>query len=341
MTGARQTVSESPAQQFRASEGAFVGQQVVILADDAAQTKSVLVPALGFACVAFRVATDSGVWPVLAEPPDAESLVSRTSRYGIPIMYPWPNRIREGRFRFGRNEYRMPLAPNGPHAIHGVVRSRAWTVAQAGTDAAGAFCRASIVIGAEPDDVWPFPSRLTVEYRLAGRSLTVTAEAENLGSGPMPMGFGIHPWFGMPLGDGGSKQSLEVRAPATRFWELDETLCSTGAVRPVADGFDAQAWRAVGDTFIDDVYTGLPLTDGWFTAEIRDPAGGRVVAVRSDAAFREHVVFAPLHGQAVCLEPYTCATDAFNLTNRGIDAGTIMLEPGGNWRGASVIEASA
>jgi aldose 1-epimerase len=334
-------VAEAGAGRYQASEGEFLGTQAVTLIDQAAHTEAVIVPSLGFACVALRVMTTSGNWEVLAEPPDSDSLVNRTSRYGIPVMYPWPNRIREGKFSFQGRELTMPLAPNGLHAIHGVTRARAWTVEQTGTDYKGAFCRGSIVIGTEPGDIWPFPSKLTVEYRLAGRELSVIAEAVNTGDGPFPMGFGIHPWFGMPLGAGGSKQSLEVLAPAASFWELDETLCSTGAIKPVSEGFDARDWQAIGDTFIDDVYTALPLTDGWFTAAIRDPASGRTVAVHSDAAFREHVIFAPRHGQAVCLEPYTCATDAFNLDNRGLDAGTIVLEPGASWRGVSVIEAIA
>jgi aldose 1-epimerase len=328
-----------PGGRFSVADAQFLGQQAVILSDSAAGTEAVLVPALGFACVAFRVQTEIGSWSVLAEPPDADSLATRTSRFGIPIMYPWPNRIRDGVFRFGGQSYQMPLAPNGPHAIHGVTRGRPWTVQQSGGDASGAFCRASVAIGAEPDDVWPFPSRLTVEYRLEGRELYVLANAENTGGGQMPMGFGIHPWFGMPLGPGGSKQTLEVRAPARAFWELDDTLCTTGAVKPVSKGFDARDWHAIGDTFIDDVFTDLPLEDGWFAAQIRDPASGRRVAVRSTETFREHVIFAPRHGEAVCLEPYTCTTDAFNLNARGLDAGTIVLAPGGTWHGVCAIEA--
>ncbi|MCC7367618.1 MAG: aldose 1-epimerase [Chloroflexi bacterium] len=326
---------------FRAMESRFFDVPCVTLSDADAGSEAIVVPSLGFACVAFRIQTPRGGWSVLAEPPDHDSLVNRTTRYGIPILYPWPNRIRDGKTRFGGRDLQFPLPPNGPHAIHGVARARAWTVDASGADAEGAFCRASIVLGTDADDVWPFATQLRVEYRLKGRELFVIAEAANLGSEPMPMGFGTHPWFGMPLGAGGSKETLEVRAPARAFWELDETLCSTGAVKPVSEGFDAREWHAIGDTFIDDVYTDLPLTDGWFTAEIRDPASGRRVAVRSDAAFREHVVFAPRHGQAVCLEPYTCATDAFNLDARGIDAGTIVMETGDTWRGVSVIEASS
>jgi len=277
---------------------------------------------------------------VLAEPPDEDSLLTRTSRYGIPIMYPWPNRMRDGAFTFGGQRHHFQKPPNAPHAIHGLVRGVPWTVEVRSVDSAGAFCRAGVEIGVANDDPWPFPTKLTVEYRLDDRELFVIAEAQNTGDQPMPMGFGIHPWFGMPLGPGGAKQTLEIRAPARKFWELDETLCTTGAIRPVSDGFDAQDWRAIGDRFIDDVYTDLPLEDGWFTAEIRDPASGRRVAVRSTETFREHVVFAPLHGQAVCLEPYTCATDAFNLNARGIDAGTLVLHPGRIWQGTCMIEAA-
>jgi aldose 1-epimerase len=321
------------------SRGDAPGLETVVLRDLVGESLAIVVPGLGFACVAFRVAAGDGIWNVLAEPPDEASFRTRTGRYGVPIMYPWPNRIRDSRFTFGRRSYEVPIVGRGPHAIHGVTRERPWTVEEAGTDERGAFCRASIVIGQAPDDPWPFPSRLTFEYRLFGNTLSMAAVAENVGSGPIPMGFGIHPWFDVPFGSSSTRQQMELRAPAARFWELDETLCTTGPTRPVSEGFDIRTWQSLEGRFVDNVYTALPLTDGWFTAEVRDPANGRTIAVRSDSAFREHVVFAPLHSDVVCLEPYTCATDAFNLTARGLDTGTIVLQPGENWRGEMAIEA--
>ena len=41
----------------------------------------------------------------------------------------------------------------------------------------------------------------------------------------------------------------------------------------------------------------------------------------------------PPHRQAVCLEPYTCPTDAINLQQRGVDAGLLVLQPGEKWSG--------
>ncbi len=326
---------------FAIESGERAGQRLVILRDNEAGSSATLVPALGFACIGLRVTTNSGAWPVLAEPPDDEALLTRTSRYGVPIMYPYPNRIRDGRFTFGGQEYTQPIGGRGPHAIHGVTRERAWTVEAADVDADGAFCRASVTTGDTADDIWPWRSRITFEYRLRGATLRMRADAANLDNSPMPMGFGIHPWFDVPLGPGGgSRQTMELRAAAASFWELDETLCTTGTVLSAERGFDTRRWHAIGDAFIDDVYTGLDVHDGWFTAEVRDPFNGRSIAVRSDAQFREHVIFAPLHASVVCLEPYTCATDAFNLAARGVDAGMIVLEPGARWTGSMEIAAS-
>jgi aldose 1-epimerase len=321
------------------SDGEHLGENVVTLADNLTRSQAILAPGLGFPCIAFRVVVNGDHWRVLSEAPNRESLHTRVGRYGVPIMFPWPNRIRDGRFTFGNTAYHLPIAPSGPHAIHGLTRDRPWTVEQAGTDGDGAFCRASIAIGQAPDDVWRFSARLTVEYRLHGSTLSLHAEAANYGTSPMPMGFGIHPWFDVPFGSDGTRELMEVRAPASGFWELDESLCTTGPVRPVAEGFDARNRRPIQDRFIDNVYTGLTLEDGWFTAEVRDPTNGRSIAVRSDNCFREHVVFAPLHSSVVCLEPYTCTTDAFNLARRGIDAGLIVLEPGQTWQGSIAIEA--
>jgi aldose 1-epimerase len=332
-------MSDSTSARFRVSEGEHLGQTVISLADWEAQTQAILVPSYGFPCVAFRLRLPNREsWHVLAEPPDAESFRARPSRYGIPVLFPWPNRVRGGRFTFGVTEYTMPTPPGIGNASHGLVRERAWGVDATGADADGAFCRATVRLGDLADDPWPFRCRLTVEYRLSGRSLQIQAEAENLDDVPMPMGFGLHPWFGVPLTAGGSRALHELRVPATQIWELESNL-PTGEIMPVEDGFDARDWRSLDDVLLDDVYTGLTLDDGWLAAELRDPVSGRQIVVRSDAAFREHVVYAPLHLPAVCLEPYTCVTDAFNLAARGIDAGMIVLEPGRSWRGQVVIEA--
>jgi aldose 1-epimerase len=256
-------------------------------------------------------------------------------------LFPWPNRIRDGQFSFGGQEYRLPRPPGQAHASHGYARVWPWTLDAAEAADDRAFCRASVTITGTANGGWPFPAQLTVEYRLTDATLTLHAEATNIGDQAMPMGFGIHPWFPLPITSDGDRERCELRLPASAIWELDD-LITTGQRRPVDDAFDARDWRALAGTYLDDVYTELALDDaGWFAAEVRDPNSGRRIAVRSDRAFREHVVYAPPNRSVVCLEPYTCPTDAFNLQSRGIDAGVVILDPGERWSGKIEIVATA
>ena len=55
------------------------------------------------------------------------------------------------------------------------------------------------------------------------------------------------------------------------------------------------------------------------------------VRVSASPDFRDLVLFTPPHRQAVCIEPYTCPTDAINLQARGLDAGWRVLDPGATW----------
>ena len=51
-------------------------------------------------------------------------------------------------------------------------------------------------------DRWPFPFESALTYRLRAGALSIEAKAVNTGSGPMPMGYGIHPYFNAPFAPG-------------------------------------------------------------------------------------------------------------------------------------------
>src|SRR5688500_19161932 len=68
-----------------------------------------IAPTLGNNCFAFRAGT-----PIL-EPLPFSEFRQRPTSYGIPLLFPFPNRIRDGRFRFGGEEYQ----PDPPR--HGFV----------------------------------------------------------------------------------------------------------------------------------------------------------------------------------------------------------------------------
>src|SRR5262249_38708382 len=133
---------------------------------------------------------------------DLEALRQNPIRAGLPILFPFPNRVRGGGYTFEGTSYKMAhLLAKGwdsaGHAIHGLVAERAWTVDQASAASQCAALRASLQLDKTPEIVeqYPFPCRIIVTYRLSEGVLEMTTEVINTGTRNLPMGFGIHPWF--------------------------------------------------------------------------------------------------------------------------------------------------
>jgi len=47
----------------------------------------------------------------------------------------------------------------------------------------------------------------------------------------------------------------------------------------------------------------------------------------SDKNFEYYVLYAPKTGSFICIEPYTCIPNAFNLADKGFNTGMRVLKP--------------
>jgi aldose 1-epimerase len=251
-------------------------------------------------------------------------------------MFPFPNRIRHGRFVFGGETYQ--LEPNSPpgHHIHGLVISKPFQVERASADAAEASLTC-VLASQDFSDIarqYPFPFVLRLEFAVRDGRLSTLVEVHNAGTQAMPMGFGTHPYFSLPLVPGGERAGCRIRVPAARYWELDSELIPTGRTLGAEGALELRAGRALGSETYDYIFTALQPTERWTTCRLEDPHGGLALVTRAQhPTFREWVVYAPVARPTICFEPYTCTTDAPNLQAQGIDAGLIVLPAGERWRG--------
>ncbi len=302
----------------------------VVLRDNAANTTAVVIPQAGFNC--WRLAV--GPVEFLAPPTDLAALTKGGCGFGWPILFPFPNRVARSEFTFGGKTYRV--GPDRGNAIHGFVNTQPWRVTATGT-AGGASVTGVTDTDSNPllKEFWPWPCRLTVTYRLAGRALTMTAVAENLGTEPMPFGIGVHPYNPLPLTPAGTRARCQIQVPCRERLELTPDCLPTGRRLPAAEWL---AGRALGDTRLDDVFTATQANANGSACVLRDPDSPWEVTMHADAAFPHWVVYAPKR-DVVCFEPYTCVTDAFNLHARGVsDTGFAVLEPGKPWRGTVTMQ---
>lgn len=245
------------------------------------------------------------------------------------VLAPWPNRLGDGRYRFGELAAQAALdEPERGNAIHGLVRWLPWQVEAHAQNVVTLTCPV------RPTPGYPFRLDLQVEYRLGRGGLTVTTTASNPGDRTLPFGLGFHPYLVV-----GTERidTAVLRIPASRRLVLDARALPTGEVQPVGGTeYDFLAGRSIGPTRMDTAFTDLVRDqDDLARATLEDPVGGRSVELWVDRHFTHLMCYTgdtlgepEQRRTAVAVEPMTCPPDAFRS---GRDL--IVLEPGQSWEG--------
>ena len=251
-----------------------------VLDDDAGNRLDVW-PALGFN--AFRW-TASGVDLLDCDPAFFE--VQKPTRTGFPILFPFPNRIRDGRFSWKGRDYTLPTNDSTKkNAIHGFGLNAAWeslppSIAADHVDLSARFHGAA--------GAWPAEHTLTVTYRLGRGTLDVIAVVE-AGAEPLPMGLGYHPYFRLePFGGADARPWIAAR----KMWELADSLPTGKLVEPSGD-LDYSLPKPIAQRKPDDVYTDLDprgtRADLQLVAGMTNASGGRRLEMWTSPAYRELV----------------------------------------------------
>jgi aldose 1-epimerase len=306
------------------------GRTIYSLHDDATGASASILPSYGFNLFDLRLPVGGQARPMLAAAADFADHPSHPARSGVPILFPFPNRIKDGRFTFGGRSYQLP-ANNGPNAIHGFAMEAAWDVVEHKASPDEAFLVGHYQISRQSPGalaLWPTDAILEVRYGLAGRSLSMKVTISNPTADDLPFGFGIHPYFRLPFPPGGDLEKTRVILPASRYWVLKDSL-PTGENEPVDRRLDFRAGQAIKGLKLDDVLTGLEFTAGRCVARLVDLEKKAEFHLIFDNGFRELVVYTPSNQPDVlAVEPYTQTTDAINLQSQGCDAGLRVLKHG-------------
>src|SRR5205085_11873792 len=113
--------------------------------------------------------------------------------YGIPILSPFPNCLRDGRLTFHVQTFEI----NPPR--HGFVRDKPWRVLASGaSDEAGAWLTAGFDARDYPEQIlaqFPFPYLLVVTYCLSEGALTMATVAANTGVADMSVVHDVDPYL--------------------------------------------------------------------------------------------------------------------------------------------------
>ncbi|WP_133479100.1 aldose 1-epimerase [Cognatilysobacter segetis] len=229
-----------------------------------------------------------------------EALVTGMS-VGIPLNYPWANRLRGPRYDFDGKE--VELDPASPWlmkdwndiVIHGVPWPKlGWQVEEASDRRLRSRLRWN-----RPEllAVFPFEHEVEMTATLDGLGLTVeTAVLANAGM-RVPVSFGFHPYIGVP---GLRRTQWQLTLPAMQGIVLDDRLL------PVGERTDLPPY--------DDRLADLDFDHGFAligpSPSMSISGNGRRISVDFLENFPFAQIYAPPGHDYISLEPMTAPADA-------------------------------
>lgn len=225
-------------------------------------------------------------------------------------LLPWPNRIRDGVYKFGGQDHQLEVnEKEAGNALHGLAYDEDWTLVIQEEDA--------VVQRVVVDDEQGWPYRMVAEIRtgLGPDGLTIDVTAANDGSEPFPFGYGGHPYFRFHA------PGTALELPFSRELLTDDRGLPTELV-DVTEQHDFREPRRIEDTTFDTAFTGAVATE-WQVSLADDDI---TVTIWGDGSTPWVQVYTHPRHDGIAVEPMTCGPDAFNPGPTR--EGRIVLEPG-------------
>jgi aldose 1-epimerase len=277
--------------------------EAVTLKDPSSSLTATFVPTAGM--IGTSLADDGAEF--LGQRRGLDAYVKSGKTMGIPILYPWANRLSAS--KYGINGAVVTLTPGtggvrtDEHGvpIHGVLAAYpGWLV----TARSENKLTAVLDYGGKPRLLasFPFPHVLTQEITLEDRKLTISTTVMPITAASVPLCFGYHPYVVIP---GVPREEWVITTPNMRHLPVDNWGIPTGA---------HEAWNGATEPL-----KGVAYDDGF--DEVADGSvfvlagGDRRVEVTFETGYPAAQVFAPRGDDVVCFEPMAAPTDALRRGN--------------------------
>ena len=300
------------------------GVEVLTLIDQKTSTAAKIVPEIGNNLVSWTIVKDGGTLELMWIPSEIKDLHKEPRKFfGNPVLFPFPGRIPKGTFQFQNQTFQMPVNFSDGTAIHGFVHDKKWEISEISPPSDNEVSITSTYdLNAEIQEYFPFPFHLEMTYTLREYEIETLFVAKNVGDKAFPFGYGLHPYFQLH----GKREDWVLYCPGTEQFILDD-LIPRGDRILVPEEYDFQEEKSLDDVYLDDLFGDLKKQNGKIISWIRNLKTNFKLIVSSDQNFDYYVLFAPDWGDFICIEPYTCIPNAYNLSNRRMVTGLRILEP--------------
>lgn len=276
--------------------------ETVSIRDEDSALEAAFLPDAGMLCCSLR---HRGA-EILAQNAGVAAYAQHGKTMGIPLLYPWANRLADFDYDVAGRRVSVPHDPGRVSVdedglpIHGVIGGlMAWELIDAGARSERSLAARLSWSDSRPElfEVFPFRHELEYTARLVDGRLEIEVTVDARSQDAVPLSFGFHPYLAPP---GVERELWSVELPAMRVLALDAQQIPVGSARALAaERFELDE-REFDDGF-DEVAE---------PARFSVNAAGRRIELTFLRGYTCAQVFAPRAGQFICFEPMTAPTNA-------------------------------
>ena len=224
----------------------------------------------------------------------------QTYKGGCFSLVPFSNRIKNSRFNFNQFEYIL-TKNDPPNAIHGHAYLGKWNVLKK-TDSSAVIVYKHLA----NNFGWPWSYEVVQTITLEDNNITFLLEILNKSNNPMPIGFGIHPYFNY-------SDNVKLKFCAQREWlgSPEEFPIKT---KIIENNFNykkgSDLWKEQKTICYENFYEEVEIF--WLSNR-------KKVKIKTDKIFTHLIIHVPEHAKYFCVEPVSHPTDGFNLAYKKIE----------------------
>lgn len=247
---------------------------------------------------------------------DTESELTKNDLFRGRLLFPFNDRIPEGKYSFNGSEYQFPLNCDGKDSIHGLIYDRVMEEKSATENDDFVSLVLGTVINSDEFSGYPFTIGFEVKYTISQNNFTMDFNISNPGNIDAPFAIGWHPYFTF----GQNIDSSILTFGSDEYYDVDEDLYYEGNHYSVkGTELDFTNGQIIGERELD---IAVSLSDkGEFFLKDGE---SEIHMTFTKSLFPALQLFIPDDRKSIAVEPISAPSDTFNYPETGLK----VLKPG-------------
>ena len=226
-----------------------------------------------------------------------EGLTTYKSKFNSSFLFPFPNRINNGKYTFNKTEYQLMCNETAlNNALHGHIYNKPFGISK--TEATKDKAVISLTYSNQETSIgFPFAYKLDFTYTFTKNSITIDFNVVNTCKEEFPFGLGWHPYF-----KSDNLATSVLNFEGNKKYDLDVKMIPKNKIN-----LPFKTPLTINDTFLDDCFL---INKPQVTFNTTNYNVQLDFISNTPESFLQ--CYTPHTRDSIAIEPMTCAPNSFN-----------------------------